>query len=151
MGRGPQIDQNRDPEGGLLFILGLTGPRCFDETCSLLTRGSLNKTQIDLNSLLQSIPSPVLTFRHCKVSSFQPICSQSNRNFPANSCNDIKSSIMDLLEALLQLHNLSTSSTQTTIDHPTCSAGKFCRDYLWASILHIRQLLLLSCSHLSSR
>ena len=30
----------------------------------------------------------------------------------------------------------------TTIDHPTCSADKFCRNLLWASILHIRQLLL---------
>ena len=41
--------ENRDREGGLLFILGLTGPCCFDETGSLLTRGSINKTQIDLN------------------------------------------------------------------------------------------------------
>ena len=47
--RESQIDQNRAREGGLLFELGLTGPGCFDETCSVLTRGSINKTQIDLN------------------------------------------------------------------------------------------------------
>ena len=43
------VRENRDREGGFLFILGLTGPCCFDEACSLFTRGSINKTQIDLN------------------------------------------------------------------------------------------------------
>ena len=38
-----------DRKGGLLLVLGQTGPRCFDDTCSLLTRGTKNKTQIDQN------------------------------------------------------------------------------------------------------